>query len=91
MANNRDEHRNRDLTRRTFLGGTAAAAATAILAACGSSSTATTTPAPKASAAGFTGGRRGEPGSSGDNRIHVGPNDCGSSNDRHVTNDRCSK
>ena len=53
MADNRDEHehRNRDLTRRTFLGGTAAAATTAILAACGSSSTATTTPAPKASAA----------------------------------------
>ncbi|MDQ6834309.1 MAG: ABC transporter substrate-binding protein, partial [Chloroflexota bacterium] len=55
MANNRDEHKhkhqNRDLTRRTFLGGTAAAATTAILAACGSDSTATTTPAPKASAA----------------------------------------
>jgi len=55
MANNRDEHKhkyqNRDLTRRTFLGGTAAAATTAILAACGSNSTATTTPAPKASAA----------------------------------------
>ncbi len=40
-----------DLTRRAFLGGTAAAAATAILAACGSSSSATDTAAPKASAA----------------------------------------
>jgi len=50
MAHIRNAHRTRDLTRRTFLGGTAAAAATAILAACGSS-TATETPAPKASAA----------------------------------------
>ena len=40
-----------DLTRRAFLGGTAAAAATAILAACGSSSSATDTAAPKASPA----------------------------------------
>lgn len=40
-----------DLTRRAFLGGTAAAAATAILAACGTSSSATDTAAPKASAA----------------------------------------
>ncbi len=46
MADNRDTHRTQDLTRRAFLGGTAAAAATAILAACGSSSTATSTPAP---------------------------------------------
>ena len=46
MAGNRSEHRTPDLTRRMFLGGTAAAAATAILAACGSSSSPTTTPAP---------------------------------------------
>ncbi|MHB8644915.1 MAG: ABC transporter substrate-binding protein [Thermomicrobiales bacterium] len=46
MADRHDEHGTRDLTRRAFLGGTAAAAATAILAACGSSSTATNTPAP---------------------------------------------
>jgi peptide/nickel transport system substrate-binding protein len=43
MAN---QHGISDLTRRAFLGGTAAAAATAILAACGSSSAATDTPAP---------------------------------------------
>jgi peptide/nickel transport system substrate-binding protein len=48
MAGNRDTHKHRtpDLTRRAFLGGTAAAAATAILAACGSGSSATDTPAP---------------------------------------------
>ncbi len=48
---NRDTRDPHDLTRRAFLGGTAAAAATAILAACGSSGGATDTPAPKASLA----------------------------------------
>ncbi|MGI8856037.1 MAG: ABC transporter substrate-binding protein [Thermomicrobiales bacterium] len=46
MADRHDERGISDLTRRAFLGGTAAAAATAILAACGSSSAATETPAP---------------------------------------------
>ena len=46
MADRHDERGTSDLTRRAFLGGTAAAAATAILAACGSSSAATSTPAP---------------------------------------------
>src|SRR6478752_6812396 len=46
MADRRDKRDTHDLTRRAFLGGTAAAAATAILAACGSSSNATDTPAP---------------------------------------------
>jgi peptide/nickel transport system substrate-binding protein len=46
MADQHDGRGISDLTRRAFLGGTAAAAATAILAACGSSSAATDTPAP---------------------------------------------
>lgn len=46
MADRHDERGTHDLTRRAFLGGTAAAAATAILAACGSGSTATETSAP---------------------------------------------
>jgi peptide/nickel transport system substrate-binding protein len=46
MADQHDGRGISDLTRRAFLGGTAAAAAMAILAACGSSSAATDTPAP---------------------------------------------
>ena len=51
MSSEQDKRGIHDLTRRTFLGGTAAAAATAILAACGSSTPATTTPAPTKAAA----------------------------------------